>query len=501
MEKASFLQASYPEVFVKKKGMQPRDLDFPLKTPLLDAITREAECPVLNAITPMHVLRGERFISQGDEGDNFYIIQDGTCVVSVEKDQDNYPIARLNGGDIVGEIALLTGAPRTANVDAETDMTLWCLTKSQFDSFCTEYPDLKDYIVELATTRLSTEKLTAEKSVGKYLINEIIDRGGWSIVYKGIHARLNMPVAIKMLKHTMAMDPVFSCKFRNEARTIARLNHENIVRVYDIEELYGTVFIIMEYLEGVSLENLLYKIPRLPFSVVLDILLQVCAGLNYAHEQGFVHQDIKPANILIQPDGRAKILDFGLACCPGTIDFGLPGTVYYMSPEQIEGESVDERTDIYSLGIVAYEMITGQRPYPETDLAKLMDLHVQKDIPDPRVLVPDLPEALHYVIKRATQRNPSARFKTVWEILRDLQPLANNMSPERQLHAGEQQEKLSLFLSYQDGHRLILNDMIEDFSNELKKIGAVLRTTDIYDFQSRNSRQDKYKALDCWVSF
>ena len=187
MEKTSFLQASFPEVFVKEKGMQPCDLDFLFNTPLFDAITLEAECPVLNAMTPMHVLRGERFISQGDEGDNLYIIQDGTCAVSVEKDQENYPIARLNGGDIVGEIALLTGAPRTAHVDAETDMTLWCLTKSQFDSFCTESPDLKDYIVELATTRLSTEKLTAERTVGKYMINKIIDRGGWSIVYKGIH--------------------------------------------------------------------------------------------------------------------------------------------------------------------------------------------------------------------------------------------------------------------------------------------------------------------------
>ena len=491
MRKSSFLQASFPKVLVNKEGIQPCDLDLLFNTPLFDAIPIEAACPVLSAMAPMQVARGERFISQGDEGDYLYIIQDGTCAVSVEKDQKNYLVARLDGGDIVGEIALLTGGPRTANVDAETDMTLWCLTKSQFDSFCTEYPDLKDYIVELATTRLSTEKLTAERPIGKYLINEIIGRGGWSIVYKGVHTSLNMPVAVKMLKHTMALDPHFAGKFRNEARTIARLNHENIVRVYDIEELYGTVFIIMEYLRGVSLENLLDKIPRLPLSVVLDILLQVCSGLNHAHEQGFTHRDIKPANIFIQPQGRAKILDFGLACCPGTIDFCLPGTIYYMSPEQIEGESVDERTDIYSLGIVAYEMITGQRPYPEDDLAKLMDLHVQEDIPDPRVLVPDLPEALHYFIKRATQRNPAARFKTVWEILRDLQPLANNLRLERQLNAAEQQKTLTLFRSCQNGHQLILNDMGEDLFSELKKIGAVLPKTDIYHFQSRNSLYDE----------
>jgi serine/threonine protein kinase len=491
MIKSTFLKASLPEVFVNRKAVQPCDLDFFFNTPLTDAINKKAACPVLNAATPMNVRRGERFISQGDEGDNLYIIQDGTCTVSVEKNQKNYPVARLNGGDIVGEIALLTGAPRTAHVDAETDMTLLCLTKSQFNSFCTKYPDFKDYIVEIATTRLSAENLTAERSIGKYMINEIIDRGGWSIVYKGIHKSLDMPVAIKMLKHTMAMNPDFSCKFRNEARTIARLRHDNIVRVYDIEELHGTVFTIMEYLEGVSLRNLLDKIPRLPLPVLLDILLQVCAGLNYAHEQGFIHRDIKPANILIQPDGRAKILDFGLACCPGTIDFCLPGTVYYMSPEQIEGESVDERTDIYSLGIVAYEMITGQRPYPENDPVKLMDLHVQEDVPDPRLLVPDLPEALHYFIKRATQRNPSARFKTVWEILRDLQPLAENMSHQRQLQAEEKQKTLSLFLSYEDEHQPVLNDIVEDFSNELKKIGALLRSPDIND----------YKAPDCRGSF
>jgi serine/threonine protein kinase len=157
----------------------------------------------------------------------------------------------------------------------------------------------------------------------------------------------------------------------------------------------------MEYLEGVPLDYILDRMPRLPMSKVLDILLQVCSGLSYAHEQGIVHQDIKPGNVFIQSDGRAKIVDFGLSCPPGTKDCSLPGTVYYMSPEQIVGESVDERTDIYSLGILVYEMISGQRPYPEDDLAELMDLHVREDVPDPRSLVPDLPDEISYFIKRA----------------------------------------------------------------------------------------------------
>jgi serine/threonine protein kinase len=259
------------------------------------------------------------------------------------------------------------------------------------------------------------------------------------------------------------------------------LNNENIVKVYDIEELFRTIFIIMEYLEGVSLEHLLSRIRKLSANEVLNILLQVCNGLGYAHERGIVHQDIKPANVFIQSDGQAKIVDFGLSCPPGTADCCLPGTVYYMSPEQIEGESVDERTDIYSLGIMAYEMVTGQRPYPEDDLATLLDLHVHEDVPDPRTLVPDLPNELHYFIRRSTQRDPSARFKTVWEVLRDLQPFADKLGVERQPRGGHQRKMMSLSVFYQEEHQLLLNRLVEEFSNELQKIGLVLRAADFKD--------------------
>ncbi|UCG13455.1 MAG: protein kinase [Deltaproteobacteria bacterium] len=463
------------------KRMHPSELEFLIRTQLFDFIADEAKCPLLNCMTPKRVLAGERFISQGDEGDSLYIIQDGSCMVKVEREGVIHPVARLQAGDIVGEMALLTGERRTAHVDAETEMTLWSLTREQFDSFCLEHPDLGDFLTELVTHRFSTAILTAYRNVGKYIINEILGRGGWSIVYKGVHASLNMPVAIKMLKHTMALHPEFSEKFKNEAKTIANLNHENIVKVYDIEELYRTIFIVMEYLEGVSLESILRRTPRLPVPKVVDILLQVCAGLSYAHEHGIVHQDIKPANVFVQTDDRAKIVDFGLSSPPGTADFSLPGTVYYMSPEQIDGESIDERTDIYSLGIVAYEMVTGRRPYPEDDLAKLMDMHVREDVPDPSTLVPDLPDELHYFIKRATHRDPAARFKTVWEILRDLQPFADKIGLKRQPYLTEQQRMMSLFLFYQDEHQVILNRLVGELSSELRKIGAILRTADLKD--------------------
>jgi serine/threonine protein kinase len=475
----SFTERTTSGVEERKRKMYPSDLEFLITTPLLKAIPLEAKCPLLNRMTPQQVQAGARFITQGDEGDTFYIIQEGSCEVNVEKNGTKHSIARLGGGDVVGEIALLTGEPRTANVDAETDMILWSLTREQFDSVCTEYPDLLDFLTELVTHRFSTEKVTASRTIGKYLINEVIGRGGWSIVYKGLHTGLNMPVAVKMLKHDMAMNAEFAEKFHNEARIVALLNHENIVRVYDIEELFRTIFIIMEYLEGVPLDYVLDKMPRLPVTKILDVLLQVCNGLSYAHDQGIIHQDIKPANLFIQSDGRARIVDFGLSCPRGTIDCSLPGTVYYMSPEQILGESVDERTDIYSLGILAYEMISGQRPYPEDNLVDLMKLHVCEDVPDPRILVPDLPDELHYFIRRATQRDPVARFNSTWEIIRDLQPLADKIGLEREPKPGQTRKMMSLFLFYQEEQQLILNRLVENFNSEVDKIGAELKVTSV----------------------
>ena len=468
-----------PALDPHKRRMYPGDLEFLIASPLFHGIPLEAKCPLLDRMTSIQVKKGERFISQGDEGHTFYVIQEGSCVVNVEKNGTKHAISRLRSGDIVGEIALLTGEPRTANVDAETDMVLWCLTRKQFDSLATDYPDLLDFLTDLITRRFSTEKVTANKTIGKYVISEIIGRGGWSIVYKGLHKSLNMPVAIKMLKHDMAMNKEFAEKFHNEAKTVASLNHDNIVRVYDIEELFRTIFIIMEYLEGLPLDYILYRMPKLTVPKALDILLQVCTGLSYAHDQGIVHQDIKPANIFIQLDGRTKIVDFGLSCPPGTIDCSLPGTIYYMSPEQIEGETIDERTDIYSFGIMAYEMLTGQRPFLEEDAAKLMELHLREEVPDPRNVAPDLPYELNYFIKRATQKDPSARFKSVWEIIRDLQPLADKLGVERRPQTDKRRKMMNLFLFYQDEQQLVLNKLVEDFNRQIKEIGAELKVTTV----------------------
>ena len=470
------------ETAVLRKRMYPRDLEFMMRVPLFDCLAQDARCPLLNTMTPKHVQAGERFISQGDEGNTLYLIQEGTCVVNLEKDGLTHPIARRREGDLIGEMAIFTGEPRRAHVDAETDMKLWSIDRDQFDTLCETYPDLRGFLTDLITRRFSSERMTADRTIGKYVITDILGRGGYSNVYRGTHARLNMPVAIKMLNHDMAMNPEFSAKFRNEAKTIARLNHENIIKVYDIEELYKTIFIIMEYLEGVPLDYVLEKMGRLPPPRVLDIVLQVCAGLAYAHENGIVHQDIKPGNIFIQPDYRAKIVDFGLAVRPGTVDdLCWPGSVLYSPPEKIQGDPVDERSDIYALGITTYEMVTGQRPFAGNDPSELMSLHVNKDVPDPSRSIPDLPAELSHFILRATKRDPSERYDNVPQIVSELQPLAQQMGLMRHLQVKEQRKMMSLFLFYQDEHQLTLKRLVEEFTNELKKIGADVRVADFKD--------------------
>jgi predicted Ser/Thr protein kinase len=386
------------------REMDPEDLDFLLGTPLLDSITQEARCLLLSCLTRTTIRAGERLMVQGEEGNSLFIIRRGSCVVSVEKEGSLHTIARLGAGEIVGEMAILTGEPRFAHVDAETDMELWGLTRKEFDPLCARHSELRGFLTRLITRRFSAEGLTGVRTVGKYLIHDILGKGGWSFVYRGIHANLNMPVAIKMLKHDLAMKPDFLERFREEAKIIARLNHPNIVKVYDIEEMFRTIFVVMEYLEGVPLGQILKQMVRLPLPRALGVLLDVCAGLSYAHGQGIVHQDIKPANLFVQPDGRVKIVDFGLACSPGTAHPSLKGTFGYMSPEQIRGEDVDERTDIYSLGITAYEMITGRRPYSRGSVAEVLSAQLTEDIPDPNPWAPDLPTELRHFLARSTRR-------------------------------------------------------------------------------------------------
>jgi CRP-like cAMP-binding protein len=451
------------------------DYQFFRQTALLKSISRDSVCPILNCITFKHVKAGERFMAQGEPGDDCYIIQEGTCVINVEKAGELIPVARLQEGDIVGEMALLTGERRSAHVDAETDMRLWRLTRAQFDAISDAFPDLRGFLTDLVTKWFETRTITAERRIGKYLITDIIGSGGYSFVYRGVHEALRMPVAIKMMKHDLATYSDFIKKFREEARTIAKFNHENIVHVYDIEERFKTLFIIMEHLEGMSLRTLLKRMLKLPPARVVHYLLQICAGLQYAHAQNVVHQDIKPGNIFILPDDKIKILDFGLAS-PFGMESHFTGTPFYMSPEQIDCLAVDAGTDIFALGLTAYEMLTGQRPFAKKDAMEVMELRLKQDIPDPAEIVPDLPTALRKFIMKACARDIRQRYQNIAEAIQELQPLAGDHLPAPERDSSANRKMATLFLLYTDEHQPELNRMMEAFCKKVSKLGVSCRT-------------------------
>ena len=474
-KRGTCLNCDFYKTVQEEEGMANQHTKF------LQFIDQEDRSPFFEKMTFQHVMAGERFVVQGKVEKTAYIIQRGSCLVIVEKDGELHPVDHYGEGDIVGGLGILTGEPRRAHVEAETDMDLWVLTKAQFDEITEKDPAMLNFITELVADRLNSRRPTAYRTIGKYVATDIIGHGAFSIVYKGEHKDLNMPVVIKMMRHDLALYPEFLNSFRNEAKTIASLNHEHIVKVYDFDERYRTLFIIMEYVQGDSLIDMISHLKALPAKLAVNFLDQICSALEYAHQRGIVHRDINPSNIIIQPNDQLKIFDFGLACPTGTEDFSNTGTAFYMAPEQIEGDPVDPRTDIYALGITVYEMVTGQRPFPENDLKSLLDLHLSHNIPDPARIVPDLPELLRNFIIKAGRRNPAERYQNVAEAIEDLQPLVGEFGLTNKELSMEKRKMASLFLIYKDEHQLALKELMDDFSTKVQNLGIVLKAADFRD--------------------
>jgi serine/threonine protein kinase len=460
------------------KRMYPSELEFLSQTNLFTSISSEVKCPLLNNMEPQQVSAGTRLISQGEIGDSLFIIQEGGCRLYVERGGMQHDIARPAAGDIVGEMSLLTTEQSCVNIDAQSDLSVWRLRIDRVVESYRKYRDLRIFLTELVTTRYSDMKHPAERPLGKYLIQDLLGQGAWSIVYKGIHAELKMPVAIKMLKHNMALDHESEEAFENEAKLLAQLNHENIVKVYDIEHQYNTVFIIMELFDGVSLSEILAGENHLPLANVLDILIQVCNGLGFAHEHGVIHQDVKPDNIFLQHD-QVKIFDFGLAHVPGTKDDCMPGTVHYMAPEQINGDPLDQRTDIYATGIMAYELMTGCKPFESENVTELLEAQKHQEISDPRLLVPGLPAEFYSILLRATQKDPNKRFKNIWELQRSFRQLAEKAKENSQSSVSLSGQMKGFMLFYPDDLRMAVEELVDDLDRRAAKIGVALRKMDL----------------------
>ena len=261
------------------------------------------------------------------------------------------------------------------------------------------------------------------KTVGRYRIEAEISRGGMGVVYRGRQLSLNRSVAIKALPPQFAVDEEFVHRFRQEAESIAGLAHENIVHVYDIEEAYGTWFIMMEYVEGVDLRTALRSRPPGP-DEIRRIGIAVARALHAAHQRGIVHRDVKGHNVMITADGSVKLMDFGLARVAGsgvkTQTGTVMGTPEYMAPEQAQSGEISPRTDLYSLGVVLFELATGRVPFAEGDAFAIALKHITQEPPLPRSLNPDIPPWLEEIIIKSMAKKPEDRYQSAAELERAL---------------------------------------------------------------------------------
>ncbi|MGF1466902.1 MAG: serine/threonine protein kinase [Sandaracinaceae bacterium] len=276
--------------------------------------------------------------------------------------------------------------------------------------------------------------------IGNCRIVGEIGSGGMAVVYRAVQEPLGRTVAIKSLKPSIAVDSGFAKRFEREAHFMASLQHENILHVYDFIKDRGTMHIIMEYVQGIDLYDLLEITPRspkdspkLPIDIAAIIALQVARALDYAHFRGIIHRDIKPANIMISSHGEVKLMDFGIARDDKLSDLtetgtGL-GTPSYMSPEQILGDKLDFRSDIFSLGIVLYQMATGRKPFVEDDTRTVMQKIRLDRYTSARKLSSDVPRALERIMARCMEKMPANRYPTTQALIDDLMDFLSNRVP------------------------------------------------------------------------
>ena len=265
---------------------------------------------------------------------------------------------------------------------------------------------------------LKTGMIIAER----YEILGKIGTGGMADVYKAKDHKLNRFVAVKVLKPEFREDTTFIRKFRSEAQAAAGLTHPNIVNVFDVGDDEGVYYIVMELIEGITLKEYIAKKGKLSIKEATSIAIQVSMGLEAAHNHGIVHRDVKPQNIIISTEGKVKVTDFGIAraASSNTISSDVMGSVHYSSPEQARNGFVDGRSDIYSLGIVMYEMVTGRVPFDGDTTVAVAIQHLQEEITPPSTYAPNLPISLEKIILKCTQKNPDRRYQTIEDLLADL---------------------------------------------------------------------------------
>ena len=334
----------------------------------------------------------------------------------------------------------------------------------------------------------------------RYEILEKIGSGGMSEVYKAKCHKLNRLVAIKVLKSEFTSDATFVSKFKMEAQAAAGLSHPNIVNIYDVVDEGDIHFIVMELVEGITLKSYITKKGHLDVKEAIGIAIQVASGIEAAHEQHIIHRDIKPQNMLISMDGKVKVADFGIARAVSSQTMNaatVVGSVHYISPEQARGGYSDERSDLYSLGITMFEMVTGHVPFEGDNTVTVALAHLEDPMPDPRTLNPDVSPSLARIILKCTEKRPERRYPNAAAVISDLRrALLNDDDPSVGMIAEEDHSSDTIVISPKELN--LIKTRNGERIREAKPVKEIRERRERHDLEKRydqpeNGKKDQNK--------
>ncbi|SFC87141.1 Stk1 family PASTA domain-containing Ser/Thr kinase [Ruminococcus albus] len=311
-----------------------------------------------------------------------------------------------------------------------------------------------------------------KKLDGRYEITELIGVGGMADVYKAQDVMEDRPVAVKILKPEFSGDEEFLRRFRNESKAIAVLSHPNIVKIYDVGFTDEIQFIVMEYIDGITLKEFIEQQGVLKWKDALHFITQILRALQHAHDKGIVHRDIKPQNIMLFTDGTIKVMDFGIARFSRidgkTLSDKAIGSVHYISPEQAQGDMTDERSDIYSVGVMLYEMLTGRKPFDGDTAVNVALKHMQEMAVPPREIMPSIPEALEEIVYHAMEKQPAQRYQSAAEMIRDIDTFKLNQSVVFGYKAGSAPvvDNVGFYPVNNQNRKPVIDDNYDDYEDD-----------------------------------
>ena len=435
--------------------------------PVFRTMGPEALDELGEALDPVHFDDGAVVLHQGDDGHEMFLLEAGRVVVHKSQPDGEDFHTVLQAPAVFGEMSLVTNAPRTATVSAQGPVVCMRLGQDDFNRVVAMDPMVAAFLTEAVGARLLESNSIQE--VGKYRVTGRLGSGGAATVFEAIQPELGQPVALKMLSHSLALNEGFDERFRAEAKLVAGLRHDHVVQVLDTEHAWGTHFIVMERLSGNLVEDFVTAGTRLAWDTIRQILIEVCEALQFAHDRGLLHRDVKPSNVFFTADRRAKILDFGIAVEVGSASDASGqrlGTPYYMSPEQILGWELDGRADLYAVGVMAFELITLRLPYYGDTVRALLQQHLKEPFPDPRAYRRGVPDDLVAFIATATAKHPDDRFDSCGTAAKALR-----MAQERPLV--EHFDLLSLAVSYHPSRRGVVEDAMRVLEESLAGVTGV----------------------------